>query len=143
MGENIKSLKAAQRLVGIFIYAQSSSRWDIDGQTIQCHAKPLNVLQRAMSAPQFKWTDECKRAVEMLRERVKVAPRMACRPDELLNDGWCMVIKSDASNTGTGACLLLVKCEDAKNITEEMLADPQRVKQINTLSMLLSGSEES
>ena len=110
MGENVKSLKAAQRLVVILIYAQSSFQWDIDGQTV--HAELLNVLHKAMSAPQFRWTDECKRAMEMLRERVKVAPRVACRPDELLNDGWCLVIRSGASNTGAGACLLLVKCED-------------------------------
>ena len=140
MGENVKSLKAAQRLVGIMIYAQSSFQWDLDGQTV--HAELLNVLHRAMSAPQFKWTEECKRAVEMLRERVKVAPRVACRPDELLNDGWCLVIKSDASNTGAGACLLLVKCEDARNVTEEMLADPSRVKLISTLSKVLSEDEK-
>ena len=140
MGENVKSLKAAQRLVGILIYAQSSFKWYIDGQTI--HAELLNVLHRAMSAPQFKWTGECKRAVEMLRERVKVAPRVACRPDELLNDGWCLVIKSDASNTGAGACLLLVKCEDARNVTEEMLADPSKVKLISTLSKVLSDDEK-
>ena len=78
----------------------------------------------------------------LIRERVKVAPRVACRPDELLNDGWCLVIKSDASNTGAGACLLLVKCEDARHVTEEMLADPQRVKLISTLSKVLSEDEK-
>ena len=140
MGEPVKSEKAAQRLVGIMIYAQSSFQWDHDGQTI--HAELLNVLHRAMSAPQFKWNEECKRAVELLRERVKVAPRVACRPDELLNDGWGLVVKTDASNTGAGACLLLVKCADARQVTEEVLADPSRVKLISTLSNVLSGDEK-
>ena len=140
MGEDVKSLKAAQRLVGILICAQSSFKWDIDGQTI--HAELLNVLHRAMSAPQFKWTDECKRAVEMMRERVKVAPMVTCRPDELPSDERCLVIKSDASNTDAGACLLLVKCEDARNVTEEMLADPSRVKLMSTMSKVLSQDEK-
>ena len=140
MGEPVKSEKAAQRLMGIMIYAQSSFQWDHDGQTI--HAELLNVLHRAMSAPQFKWNEECKRAVEVLRERVKVAPRVACRADELLNDGWSLVVKTDASNTGAGACLLLVKCADARQVTEEVLADPSRVKLISTLSNVLSGDEK-
>ena len=98
MGEDIKSLKAAQRVMGIIIYAQLSFQWDLDGQTT--HAELLNVLHRAMVAPQFKWTEECKRAVEILRKRVKVAPRVACRPDELLNDGRCIVVKTDAELRG-------------------------------------------
>ena len=48
-------------MMGIIIYAQSSFKWDLDGQTE--HAELLNVLHRAMTAPQFKWTDECKRAI--------------------------------------------------------------------------------
>ena len=80
--------------------------------------------------------------MEVLRERVKVAPRVACRPDELLNDGWSLVVKTDASNTGAGACLLLVKCADARQVTEEVLADPSRVKLISTLSKVLSGDEK-
>ena len=99
-----------------------------------------------MAAPQFKWTEECKRDIEILRKRVELAPRVACRPDELLSDklsdGWCIVVKTDACNTGAGACLLLVKCANAKDVTEEMLADPTRVKLISTLSKVLSADEK-
>ena len=139
MGENIVREKDARRLVGIIIYAQSSFEWDIHGQTI--YAELLPVLHSAMSAPTFVWTEECKRAIMMLRERVKAAPRVACRPGELLTDGWCIVVKADASKRGAGACMLLVKCADAREVTEEALADPGEVELIATLSKVLSSDE--
>ena len=84
-------------VMGVIVHAQSSFQWDIDGQTT--HAELLNVLYRAMAAPQFKWTDECKRAIEILRKCVKMALRVACRPDELLSDGWCIVVQCIRSST--------------------------------------------
>ena len=139
MGETITREKDARRLVGIIIYAQSSFEWDLQGQTI--YAELLSVLHNAMAAPKFVWTEECKRAVVMLRERVKAAPRVACRPEELLNDGWCIVVKTDASKRGAGACMLLVNCADARQVTEETLADPSKIRLIATLSKVLSSDE--
>ena len=95
-----------------------------------------------MEATKLVWTLGCVATVEDLRAWVKVAPRVACRPDKLLNHRWCLVVKTDASKRGIGGCLLLVDSEDARQVTEAMLADPETAKLIGTYSKVLSGDEK-
>ena len=50
-------------------------------------------------------------------------------------------MKTEASKRGAGVCLLVVKCADAREVTEETMADPEKVKLIATLSKMLSSDE--
>ena len=71
-----------------------------------------------------------------------MAPRIPCRPEALMKEGWRIVIKSDGSNVGVGACLLLVKCGNDGEITPEMMLDPNRVRLLSVDSKVLSAGEQ-
>ena len=70
-----------------------------------------------------------------------MAPRIPCRPQTPMKEGWRIAIKSDGSNVGVGACLLLVKCENDDEITPEMMLDPNRVRLLSVDSKVLSTRE--
>ena len=40
-----------------------------------------------------------------------------------MQEGWRLVIKSESSNVGVGACLLLARCGDNGEVTPEMMLD--------------------
>ncbi len=138
MEEPVKNEKGARRLSGIITYAQSAFRWDQDNQTVYAD---LMAEVHAGTKGGYKWTDRQREAVKALIARVKVAPRIPCKVEDLLADGWVICVKADASKKGIGACLLLVKVGDAREITEEILADPERVRLVGTYSKVLSSDE--
>jgi len=138
MEENVSTEKGARRLCGIITYAQSAFEWDQENQTE--YADLMGVIHEGTKGG-YHWGEPQRTAVKKLRERVKVAPRVPCRVDELLSEGWCVCVKADASKTGIGACLLLVNVADARDISEEILADPTKVFLISTYSKVLSSDE--
>jgi hypothetical protein len=140
MAEPVKTLKQARRVLGIINYAQESFRWDLTDQT--WYADRLAGLHEVISAPKFSWGQASKDVIKDMLSRIDAAPRVPCRPDELLDDGWVIVVKTDASATGIGASLLLVKCADARDMTEERMSDPANVRLIATCSKVLSTSEQ-
>jgi hypothetical protein len=140
MAEPVKTLKQARRVLGIINYAQESFRWDSDNQT--WYADRLAGLHEAISAPKFHWSTANKEVVQDMLSRIDTAERVPCRPDELLDNGWVIVVKTDASATGIGASLLLVLCADARDMTEEKMSDAANVRLIATYSKVLSTSEQ-
>ena len=90
----------------------------------------------------YKWTEECAVAVKMLRSRVDAATRVPCHPAALMRKGWRLVIKSDGSDVGVGACLLLVRPGPDGEVTAEMMLDHTRVRLISTDSKVLSTLEK-
>ena len=71
-----------------------------------------------------------------------MAPRVPCRPEVLMKEGWRLVIKSDGSNVGVEARLLLVRCGDDGEVTPEMMLDANRVRLISVDSKILSTAEQ-
>jgi hypothetical protein len=132
--------KDVRRLCGIMQYAASAFEWDINDLT--WWARTVAPLNASYKGSMFTWTDECKECLQELRSRVKVAPRIPCRPEALMQEGWRIVIKSDGSNVGVGACLLLVKCGNDGEITPEMMLDPNRVRLLSVDSKVLSAGEQ-
>ena len=57
--------------------------------------------------------------------------RMGNNREYQMHEGWRLVIKSDGSNVGVGACLLLVRCGDDGEVTSEMMSDANRVRLIS------------
>ena len=53
-----------------------------------------------------------------------------------------MVIKSDGSNVGVGACLLLMRCGTDGEVTPEMMLDANRVRLISVDSKILSTAKQ-
>jgi hypothetical protein len=138
MNEKVTNEKGARRLAGIITYAQAAFEWDEGNQTY--YAEQMAIVHEGTKGG-YRWTDAQRNAVKALAARVKAAPRVPCRIDELLEGGWSVIVKADASKTGIGACLLLVKVADAREVTEEILADPTRVILIATYSKVLSSDE--
>jgi hypothetical protein len=60
---------------------------------------------------------------------------------EMIAKGWKIVIKSDGSDVGVGACMLLVKADTVSEITPELMLDPDRVRLLGVDSKVLSASE--
>ena len=139
MQMEVKNLKDARHLIGILVFAQAAFEWDLTHMT--WYAERMAVLNEATTQPKFVWSDECKAIIEEMLEKIDNAPRISCRPQDLLDAGWVLCIKSDASGRGLGACLLLVRCREAADVAEEVLADPERVKMIATYSKVLSQAE--
>ena len=136
----IKREKDARALVGIMIYAATAFEWDTEDMLwFSRHLAPMSESYKGHT---FEWTEECKESVAAFRARVKVAPRVPCRPEELVQLGWRLVIKSDGSNEGVGSCLLLVKCGADGVVTPDMLRDPTKVRLISTDSKILSEAEQ-
>ena len=65
-----------------------------------------------------------------------------CTPDALMQEGWRLVIKSDGSNIGVGACLLLVRCGGDGEVTPEMMLDASMVRLISVDTKILSTAEQ-
>ena len=132
--------KDVRRLCGIMQYAASAFEWDINDLT--WWARTMAPINGSYKGSIFAWTEECKECLQELRKRVAVAPRIPCRPEALMKEGWRMVIKSDGSNVGVGACLLLVKCGHDGEVTPEMMLDPNRVRLLSVDSKVLSAGEK-
>ena len=132
--------KDARRMCGILQYAASAFEWDIDDLT--WWARTTAPISASYKGSVFNWTDECGQCVRELRKRVSVAPRVPCRPEALMQEGWRLVIKSDGSNVGVGACLLLVRCGKDGEVTPEMMLDANRVRLISVDSKILSTAEQ-
>ena len=100
--------KDARRMCGILQYATSAFEWDVSDLT--WWSRTTVTITASDKGSVFNWTDECSQCVREMRKRVTVAPRVPCRPEALMQEGWKLVIKSDGSNVGVGAYLLLVRC---------------------------------
>ena len=111
--------KDARRMCGILQYAASTFEWDVNDLT--WWSRTTAPITASYKGSIFNWTDECSQCVRELRKRVTVAPRVPCRPEALMQEGWRLVIKSDGSNVGVGACLLLVRCGEDGEVTPEMM----------------------
>ena len=75
-------------------------------------------------------------------ERLTAAPRLPCRPADLIMRDWRLTVKSDGCDKGVGACLLLVRPHDDGEVTAELMLDPDRVRLIATDSKVLSESQQ-
>jgi hypothetical protein len=137
--EPVKNAKQARRLVGILIYASSAFEWDADDLT--WWPRMMAPLHESYSGHRFDFT-EAKQAVRMLAERVGQCRRLPCRPMDMVKDGWRLVIKSDGSDVGVGACMMLVKCEEGGEVTPEMMLDPEKVRLVATYCKVLSEGEK-
>jgi len=94
-----------------------------------------------MSGALFEWNDVQKLAMRNMRERIESVPLVPLRPMEMIAKGWKIVIKSDGSDVGVGACMLLVKADAVSEITPELMLDPDRVRLLGVDSKVLSASE--
>ena len=111
--------KSARRLAGIMQYSASAFEWSVSDQTWWSrHMKPICDAYRGAV---FEWTEQAKDSVAEFRSRISVAPRLPCRPADLMEDGWRIVIQSDGSDVGVGSCLLLVKCKEDGTVTQEAM----------------------
>jgi hypothetical protein len=140
LGDDIKNEKAARRLVGILTYAASAIRWDIHDQT--WFAKRKGVLTASYSGTRFSWGKDCAQVVEQLLERLVAPVRVPCRPAEMVQRGWRLVIKSDGCDRGVGACMLLVKPGENGEVTAEHMLEEDRVRLVSTDSKVLSGAQQ-
>ena len=123
--------KDARRMCGILQYAASAFEWDVSDLT--WWSRTTAPITASCKGSIFIWTDECSQCVRELRKRVTVAPRVPCRPGALMHayEGWRLVTKSDGSNVGAGACLLLVRCGDDGEVTLEIMLNANRVRLIS------------
>jgi hypothetical protein len=132
--------KDARRMCGILQYAASAFEWDVNDLT--WWSRTTAPITASYKGSVFNWTDECSQCVKELRKRVTVVPRVPCRPEALMQEGWRLVIKSDGSNVGVGACLLLVRCGADGEVTPEMMLNANRVRLISVDSKILSTAEQ-
>jgi site-specific DNA-cytosine methylase len=137
--EEIKTAKQARRLVGILIYASAAFEWDADDMTFW--PRMMSPMHESYSGHSFRWSEEAVAAARKLEERVAQCKRATCRPLDMISDGWRIVIKSDGSDLGVGACLLLVKAGRDGEVTPEMMLDTERVRLIATYCKVLSAGE--
>ena len=127
-------------MCGILQYTASAFEWDVSDLT--WWSRTTAPITASYKGSVFNWTDECSQCVRELRKRVTVAPRVPCRPEALMQEVRSLVIKSDGSNVGVGACLLLVRCGDDGEVTPEMMLDANRVRLISVDSKILSTAEQ-
>jgi hypothetical protein len=59
-----------------------------------------------------------------------------------MRSGWRLVVKSDGSDVGVGAYLLLMRAGDDGEVTSEMMLDKSRVRLVSTDSKVLSSAEK-
>ncbi len=126
-----KSNKELRRLIGSIQYA--SNVFDF-GDNLCLFGELMRPLNRAVNVKPFRMTDEIKSSVEMLTEHIRNKPLGYIDPSNLIDSDHCLVITTDASDTGIGGTLHRVK------VGTESISDGEL---IGLFSSSLSAAEEN
>ena len=135
-----KTTTQLRALIGVILYTHTAFKWDID--SLAWFAKTLAPLHKGTTLKPFKWNDECAQSLVDLKAKVLIAPRWFTHFENLITDDTCLVIMSDACDTGGGAALFLVQLSCASMVIPMVhLTDPAVSRLLSTKSKVFSATD--
>ena len=139
LAKSPKTQTQCRALIGVALYTHSAFEWNADD--LSWFAVMLEPMHAATTTKPFKWDDQCiANAIEMT-QKIKPAPRWYTHFADLVTDETCLVIMTDASDTGGGAALFWVRLACATMVVPEThLHDPLVSRLLATKSKVFSKS---
>ena len=119
-------------------HAKDSFEWDHNDMA--WFPRTMMALNDALNAPVFKCGERERASLKAFKDRMQIVPMIPCRPWDLIEDGWTLVVKTDGCDVGIGGCLLLVQAPEDEDITPVTLQTRQ-VRIIATFAKKLTQEE--
>jgi site-specific DNA-cytosine methylase len=137
LGATPKTVTELKSMIGVILYAHTAFEWDV--QDLAWFAKTMSPLHKAATLKPILWGSECTQAVDALLGRIQTSPRWFTHFEDLVTEDTCLIIMSDASDTGGGVALFLVKLPCATMVVPTIhLVDPKVSRLLSTRSKVFS-----
>ena len=123
-----KTTKDMRRMIGGIMYA--SNAFDFKDRP-SLFGSLMQPLHRSVSAKPFKLTPEIESSLAELKNRISNTEMTYSNPKTLLSEGQTLVIMTDASDKGVGACLFRCQCS-----AEQVINNPELIQNKGALISL-------